>query len=142
MKKKTLILIVLLFAMTLTFCQNSSSLVGTYLKQDGKSKIEFYQTGNTYSGKVVWLKEPNNASGQPLKDVNNPDKSLKNRTIINCTVIKNLQYDGEGSYIKGEAYRPEEGDNIKLKIQIKSNGTILVTGTKYGFSRSEIWTKV
>jgi len=133
----------LLFAFSgfFIFGQNADAIVGTYLKADGKSKIEFYKSGNTYSGKIVWLKEPNDEKGNPKKDVNNSDKSLRERPLMGLVNITGLKYDGEGKYIDGRAYRPVEGDEVKFKVTVKEDGTISATGSKYGFSRTETWKK-
>jgi uncharacterized protein (DUF2147 family) len=127
------------------FClsaQNADALVGTYLKADGKSKIEFFKSGSTYSGKVVWLKEPNDDKGAPKKDIKNPDKSLRARAIMGLVTITGLKYDGEGKYVEGTAYRPTDGDEVKFKVKVNGDGNISVTGTKaLIFSKTETWKK-
>jgi len=131
----------LLFCGSFIFAQKADDLVGTYLKADGKSKVEFYKSGTTYSGKVVWLKEPNDEKGNPKKDPKNPDKSLRERPLLGMVTITGLKYDGEGKYIEGKAYRPAEGDEVKFSVKVKGDGTIDVKGTKYGFSKTETWKK-
>ena len=123
------------------FGQNADAIVGTYLKADGKSKIEFYKSGSAYSGKIVWLKEPNDEKGNPKKDVKNSDKSLRERPLMGLVNITGLKYDGEGKYIDGKAYRPVEGDEVKFKVAVKEDGDIAATGSKYGFSKTEVWKK-
>jgi len=139
--KKIFYTLLFVFCGFFLFGQNADALVGTYLKADGKSKVEFSKSGETYSGKVVWLKEPNDDKGNPKKDVKNPDKSLRERPLMGLVTITGLKYDGNGKYVDGKAYRPAEGDEVKFKIQINGDGTINVTGSKYGFSKTEIWKK-
>jgi uncharacterized protein (DUF2147 family) len=138
----------LLYTLLFAFCglflygQNADALVGTYLKADGKSKIEFFKSGNTYSGKIVWLKEPNDDKGNPRKDIKNPDKSLRERPLMGLATITGLKYDGDGKYIEGTAYRPTDGDEVKFKVKVNGDGTISVTGTKaLVFSKTETWKK-
>jgi len=121
--------------------QSADAIVGTYLKADGKSKVEFFKSGSTYSGKVVWLKEPNDDKGNPKKDPKNPDKSLRERPLMGMITITGLKYDGEGKYVDGKAYRPADGDEVKFKVKVNDDGTITVTGSKYGFSKTETWKK-
>jgi uncharacterized protein (DUF2147 family) len=122
------------------FGQSADALVGTYLKADGKSKIEFFKSGSTYSGKVVWLKEPNDVNGNPKKDPKNPDKSLRERPLMGMVTITGLTYDGDGKYVGGTAYRPVDGDEVKFKVKVNDDGSINVTGTKaLIFSRTETW---
>ena len=122
--------------------QSTDAILGTYLKADGKSKIEFFKSGETYSGKIVWLKEPNDAQGNPKKDVKNPDKSLREKPLLGLVNITGLKYEGEGRYVDGKAYRPVEGDEVKFKIKVNGDGTITATGSKYGFSKTETWKKL
>jgi len=121
--------------------QAADAIVGTYLKADGKSKVEFFKSGSTYSGKVVWLKEPNDEKGNPKKDPKNPEKSLRERPLMGMITITGLKYDGEGKYVDGKAYRPADGDEVKFKVKVNDDGTITVTGSKYGFSKTETWKK-
>jgi uncharacterized protein (DUF2147 family) len=133
----------LLFAFSglFMYAQTADALVGTYLKADGKSKVEFFKSGETYSGKVVWLKEPNDDKGNPKKDPKNPDKSLRERPLMGMITITGLKYDGEGKYVEGKAYRPAEGDEVKFRVKVNGDGTVSVTGSKYGFSKTETWKK-
>ncbi|MCL2246420.1 MAG: DUF2147 domain-containing protein [Lentimicrobiaceae bacterium] len=139
--KKVFSSLLFIFCSFLVFGQSEDAIVGTYLKADGKSKVEFYKSGSTYSGKIVWLQQPNDKNGQPKKDVENSDKSLRERPLMGLITISGLKYAGAGSYIEGKAYRPAEGDEIKLKIKLNGDGTINVTGSKYGFSKTEVWKK-
>jgi len=139
--KKIFYILLFIFCGFFVYAQTADALVGTYLKADGKSKIEFFKSGDTYCGKIVWLQNPNDEKGVPKKDVKNPDKSLREKPLIGLVNITGLKYDGEGKYIDGRVYRPAEGDELKFKIKVNGDGTISVTGTKYGFSKTEIWKK-
>ena len=139
--KKTIYTLLFIFSGFFLFGQSADAIVGTYLKADGKSKVEFFKVGETYSGKVVWLKEPNDDKGTPKKDPKNPDKSLRERPLMGMVTITGLKYEGEGKYGEGKAYRPAEGDEVKFKVKLNGDGTINVTGSKYGFSKTETWKK-
>jgi uncharacterized protein (DUF2147 family) len=139
--KKFIYTILLMLIGLFAYAQNADALVGTYLKADGMSKVEFYKSGDTYCGKVVWLKEPNDKEGKPKKDPKNPDKSLRERPLMGMVTITGLRYEGEGKYGEGKAYRPAEGDEVKFKVKVVGDGTISVTGSKYGFSKTETWKK-
>ena len=139
--KKVFYTLLFVFCGFFVYGQNADAIVGTYLKADGKSKVEFYKSGSTYSGKVVWLKEPNDEKGNPKKDIKNPDKSLRERPLLGLVTITGLKYETEDKYVDGKAYRPAEGDEVKFKVKINGDGTINVTGSKYGFSKTETWKK-
>ena len=139
--KKFFYTLLFVFCGCFVYGQSSDAILGTYLKADGKSKIEFFKSGDTYSGKIVWLKESKDEKGNPKKDVKNPEKSLRERPLLGLVNITGLKYDGEGKYVDGKAYRPVEGDEVKFKIKVNGDGTISVTGSKYGFSKTETWKK-
>ena len=139
--KKVFYTLLLIVSGFFVYGQSADAIIGTYLKADGKSKIEFFKSGETYSGKIVWVKEPNDEKGNPKKDPKNPDKSLRERPLMGMVTITGLKYDGDGKYVDGRAYRPAEGDEVKFKISMNGDGTISVTGSKYGFSKTETWKK-
>ena len=73
--------------------QESNMICGTWLEEKKQSHIEIYQTDkNTYEGKIVWLAEPLNELGAIKLDKENPNKSLRHRTIQNLIIIENLQF--------------------------------------------------
>ena len=123
------------------FAQNANALVGTYVNPNGKSHSEFFKSGDTYSAKIVWLSEPNDENGNPRKDVNNPDKSLRGRPVMGLVTITGLKFDGKDTYTDGKAYRVAEGDEVKMKIKVNGDGTLSVTGSKGIFSKTQIWKK-
>jgi uncharacterized protein (DUF2147 family) len=139
--KKIFYTLLFVFSGIFIYGQSADALIGVYLKADGKSKVEFYKSGETYSGKVIWLKEPNDETGKPKKDVKNPDKSLRERPLLGLVSITGLKYEGNGKYVDGKAYRPAEGDEVRFKIQVNNDGTISVTGSKAIFSKTEVWKK-
>jgi uncharacterized protein (DUF2147 family) len=139
--KRIFYILLFIFCSFFVYGQSADAILGTYLKADGKSKVEFFKSGDTYSGKVVWLKEANDDKGVPKKDVKNPDKSLRERPLMGLVTITGLKYEGNGKYMEGKAYRPVEGDEVKFKVQVNNEGTISVTGSKYGFSKTETWRK-
>jgi uncharacterized protein (DUF2147 family) len=57
------------------------AITGTWFTEEGDSKVEIGRSGSTFSGKVVWLKEPER-SGQPVSDANNTNAALRNRPIM------------------------------------------------------------
>ena len=51
-----------------------NDIIGTYLSQYKDSKVRvFLAMNDKYSGKVDWLKEPNDKYGNPKRDIHNPN---------------------------------------------------------------------
>jgi len=139
--KKIIYTLLFVFSGFFVFGQSENAIIGTYSNPNGKSKMEYFKSGNTYSAKIVWLKEPNDDKGNPRTDVNNPDKSLRDRPLMGLVTITGLKYDGNGNYIDGKAYRVDEGDEVKLKVKVNEDGSINVTGSKSIFSKTLTWKK-
>ena len=86
-QKINFILLFLLFFTLNTFSFAEKTFVGYWKIPSGKSIIHIVKDGNSYSGYVVWLKEPtypkgDKQAGQPKKDRFNPDASLQGRNVL------------------------------------------------------------
>nr|WP_321406686.1 hypothetical protein [uncultured Carboxylicivirga sp.] len=60
-------LMLLLIAVTITslsYAQNSDKIIGTWLTQDGDSKVTITKNSDgTFEGSIIWLKEPKRENG-------------------------------------------------------------------------------
>ena len=107
------------------------AIVGVYLMKTpdtgDESKVQIYRAKNgTYSGKVVWVKNPNNPDGTPRRDTKNPDPKLRDRTAQNLLVMKNLRYDADDNeWVDGDLYNPNEGKWFKIKTKGLSSANTL-----------------
>ena len=120
----------------------ADALVGTWVTNDGKARIQIYKTGTTYAGKVVWLQVPMH-HGKPKVDANNPNAQLRHRPILGLEILKGFSYDGDNVWDDGEVYDPEGGKTYSCKIIMVSSKTIKVRGY-IGISligRTAVWTR-
>lgn len=111
MKKIILLAGILLSMVAASFAQASTEgdLVGVWLTEDKDLKVEFFKTGNTYSGKLLWAKSMFEADGKtPKKDDKNPDEKLRSRSRQGIVNITGLTYAG-GEYENGKLYNPQNG---------------------------------
>lgn len=116
--KNILVLFILLLS-SIAIAQNKwDDIIDTWLT-NGKepAKIEITKLNGKYFGKIIWLKYPTDDRGVK-RDVNNPNKSLRNQKIIGLTIVKDFTFDGSNKWTDGEIYDPESGKiyscNIKL----------------------------
>jgi uncharacterized protein (DUF2147 family) len=123
---------------------NPDKIAGTYLSPDGKSKMEFYKSGNFYFSKIVWLKEPNNPkTNKPEIDIENPDPAKKNQPILGLVISKNLKYDGKNSWENGTIYDPNTGKTWDVDAILEGSKLKLKGYWKFSFiGKTEIWTKL
>lgn len=114
---------VLLLLATVSFAQQvpADKIIGVWesVDSDTKLKFEFFQSGNSYFGKLLFASSMVEADGKTIKkDFNNPDKSLQSRSRYGITNITNLTFE-DGEYTGGKLYNPESGTTYSLKVKLK-----------------------
>ncbi len=124
MKKLSLFVVSLLLS-TLSFAQDITQ--GTWYNQEKSGKIQFFKQGDKYFGKIVWLKEPNEA-GKPRTDKQNPDEKLRSRPLIGLVNLKNFKQTDKDSWEDGEVYDPKNGKTYSCKMTLTSPTTLDVRG--------------
>ena len=144
MIKKLIALSFSIILCTHMFAQKISAdaIVGTWLTGSGKGKVQIYKEGNTYSGKIVWLKEPTYEDGKPKVDKHNPDVTKQTTPILGLYMLKGFVFDGE-KWTDGTIYDPEKGKIYSCKISWR-DGKLDVHGF-IGISligRTDTWFKV
>lgn len=120
--------------------------VGVWINHTGKGAVEIRPCGNSGAsanrlcGFIVWLKEPNKKSGEPLTDGYNPDAGKRRRTICGLPVLGSLQRVS-GGWDNGWVYDPEQGSQFDAAIQLASRDRLVLTGYKgvKFFSKSFTW---
>ncbi len=127
-----------LFSLTLV-AQNPSDIMGIWLTQEEEAKIEIYQNtdGETYFGKIIWLKEPNGEDGNPKKDENG-------KLVLNMINLKNFVFD-DGEWIDGTIYDPKSGSTYYCTITLESADKLKVRGSvdPMGWiGKTNYWTRV
>lgn len=122
---------------------NPDDIVGIWLNANGQGQIQIYKEGDTYFGKLYWLKEPNGPKGNPKLDINNPDPQQRNKPLLGSLILRNFKYDS-GEWNGGRIYDPQNGKDYKCYMKLKDPKTLSLRGY-IGFSllgRTEVWTRV
>lgn len=143
MKKPILSFSLLLFFLSFSaIAQSADDVLGLWLTDDGKARIEIYKESGKYSGKIVWLKEPNNSDGSPKLDEENPDAELQKKPIIGLNLVKGFTFNDD-QWEGGEIYDPENGKTYSCRIRLKS-GKLEVRGYIGApmFGRTVVWTRI
>ncbi len=112
------------------FTAVAEGLKGKWLTEEGKGHVVFESCGSKLCGKIVWLKEPDDAAGKPLADALNEDQSLRGRPIIGLNLTE-LDSDGNGGW-KGTIYNPEDGKSYTAKAAIQKDGSLRIEGCVLG----------
>jgi uncharacterized protein (DUF2147 family) len=117
--KKIIILLssILLIASSVKSQSLDQKVIGKWLTSDKESILNFQNVGNSLCATLFWFKGSTDKDGKPLLDIKNPDKKLKQRSLIGIVLIYNLKEE-EGK-LKGNYYDVESGETYPCKIVIK-----------------------
>jgi uncharacterized protein (DUF2147 family) len=130
-----------LFAMTTSvFAQ---SLAGTWLTQDGSSRVQFRSCAQNQCGYIVWLREPvDPATGKARQDRFNSDDSLKGRPLLGLLMITNIAGTTAGAW-EGTLYNPRDGNSYKGQLTDLGGGRLQLKGCALLglICKTEVWTR-
>lgn len=142
--QKIICFVLALFCAALAFAQKDN-IERTWFNAEKTSKIQVYKgTDGKFHGKIVWLQQPDDASGKPRTDSKNSDESLRSRPLLNTVILKNFSKSSEtaGVYEGGTVYDPNSGKTYCGKLTLNGR-EIKLKGFICGFSllgRSSTWT--
>lgn len=134
--KNLFLSLVLLFISSLTYAQD---ITGKWLTEDSEAVVETYLSGDKLNGKIVWLKNADDANGKPLIDHENPDKSKRTRTLIGLLMLMDFKQN-DGKWEGGKIYDPSEGKTYKCSIWLEK-GKLKVRGYVGMFYQTQTWTR-
>ncbi len=141
MKRTFLALVILLLTITTYAQTKGDQLKGIWINEKKTSRIEFYIASTGYAAKIVWLAEPNDKSGKPKRDVENPNAALRKNTLVGTVIIYNLKFNGKDAYNSGKLYVPRRGMTVDCSIKLLSPTKIEITGKKGLFNDTKTWTR-
>lgn len=141
----TMLMIGVAFAET-----KAEDVVGTWYTENGGSKVEIVKEGDTYNGKLTWLKEPNYGkdhaeAGKPKRDSENPDPAKQNDPIVGLKLLNGFKWDGAGAWSGGTIYNPEDGKVYKCVLTMPvDNNTLDVRGYVGipAFGKTQTWKRM
>jgi uncharacterized protein (DUF2147 family) len=122
----------------------ADGLVGTWLTEDGGSKVQVVagraaDGSSVYSGKVVWLKEPQR-DGKPLLDAHNADAALRDRPIMGLQILSGFK-PLPGGWGGGSVYSPRAGKSFPAELALLADGRLQLKVKAGLLSRTDYWTR-
>jgi uncharacterized protein (DUF2147 family) len=124
MKKLIFVVACALFLMTgFASAEEADAVLGQWYTDAEKKDVvvEIYKDNDLYSGKVVWLKNPNEDDGTPKVDDENPDEARRNDPIRGMNLVKGFTYKGKNKWAGGTIYDPNNGKTYKCKMSLKGD---------------------
>jgi uncharacterized protein (DUF2147 family) len=133
------------FPAALVLAASPDSIVGTWLTEDGASRVEVSVERGTdgsgfYSGKVVWLKEAGIA-GKPVLDANNSDATLRGRPIMGIEILSGFRNTAEGVWTGGTVYSPRRGRTYPAELALTPEGRLDIRVKSGLLTTHQIWTR-
>lgn len=127
-----------------SFAQTNSAdaIVGFWKTGDGKAIVEIFKQAEKYSGKIVWLAEPNDPeTNKPKVDKKNEDEKLRTRPILGMVNLRDFKFIKTKLWEDGKIYDPKSGEDYSCTIKLVNENTIEVRGY-VGislFGRTDTW---
>jgi uncharacterized protein (DUF2147 family) len=151
MNKIVLMMTLSLVTAVSAMASDKDAILGVWNNEEKDGKIEIYQCGDRYCGKVVWAKEPNypegskeGTPGTPRLDHNNPDPALRKTPIIGLVIMRDFTFAGDETWSGGMVYDPKNGKTYRGKVTLASPRELKLRGF-VGiplFGRTTTWTRV
>ena len=117
--------------------QAAAPVTGRWVTESKDGVVEIYECGTTICGKLAkFLVPPPNGVGQ--KDINNPNKSLRGRTLLGMDILTGFK--AAGNEWKGQIYDPKSGRTYRSIIYKGISGNLVVKGCIGPLCRSQSWT--
>ncbi len=104
--------------------------VGVWIDHTGRGAIEIQPCGPGLCGRIVWMQQPLDKRGQPLRDKLNENRRLRERPICGLQVIGDLKPMRDGSWDRGWIYDPEQGESFDVEVRLRAPDLLQVTGYK------------
>ena len=117
MKKIIFSIMLMMMPVAAAFAQD---VIGKWKLEDGTAIVEVYKSGDSFNGKIVWLKNPTEADGTPAKDDNNPDKNLRSREVLGLNMLSDLKKNGS-EYTGGKIYDPGNGKTYNCSMKVEGD---------------------
>jgi uncharacterized protein (DUF2147 family) len=141
---RTGFVLALAFGATSAVC--STGVTGTWLVENEEARVEIAPCGEKLCGTIVWMRYPQTEDGVVKRDIHNPDRSLRERTVVGLRILTGLpgNPDDEGVYRGGSIYDPKTGRTYRCWMSQESDDVLRIRGF-FGISllgRTTRWTRV
>jgi uncharacterized protein (DUF2147 family) len=118
---------------------------GVWLTAEGDAQVRIApcaDQADQLCGTIVWLKDPVDERGQPVRDVHNPKPELRSREILGLKLIHGLRRKGAGHWTGGQVYDSDNGKSYRAGIRVTGQGALRIEGCLLLFCSGETWRRV
>ncbi|MFK7841113.1 MAG: DUF2147 domain-containing protein [Sphingorhabdus sp.] len=116
----------------------ADSIHGNWMTQERDAVIKISKCGATVCGRIYkYLVPPPDGAGQ--KDVNNPNKKLRSRTLLGMAILTGFKPDGK--IWRGKIYDPKNGKTYRSEVRLKSQNRLEMKGCVAFFCQAQNWAR-
>lgn len=120
----------------------ADGVTGLWLTAEGESQIEIFTCDTALCGRIAYLSEPFDDSGNPKVDENNPDPALRTRPVLGLTIMTGLVAADRRNRWQGVIYSPRHGENYDVTLTLKGDRLEVEGCLFYILCDSQFWTRV
>jgi uncharacterized protein (DUF2147 family) len=117
---------------------------GTWLTEDNRARIRVERCGpklEQICGYIVWMKEPLDARGHVLVDLQNPDPAKRSRQVLGHQLIMGLEQNPDGRF-HGRIYNAENGKSYDIALWREATDVLKVKGCMLSIlCATQTWTQ-
>ena len=140
------IILTWLFAISsvFAFAQTNADVVGEWYNTEEDVMITLFEDGQTVSGKITWMKFPNDENGNPKTDSLNPDEKLRTRARMGMGIMSGFSHIAGKVWDNGSLYDFKKGKTYSGMMTLKDANTLNLRGyTVFSFigRSSSTWTR-
>ncbi|MFL4977427.1 MAG: DUF2147 domain-containing protein [Xanthobacteraceae bacterium] len=117
--------------------------IGTWLTENGRSRVKVADCGGALCGTIVWLKEPNDPeTGKPKTDKNNADAGKRSRPLIGVPIVISMKPNGSNKW-SGQVYNAEDGKTYSGNLTEQGPNAVRLEGCALGglVCKGQNWTR-
>ena len=142
MKKLIILLCLSIYAIS-GIAQEADKILGVWWNEEKTSKIEIEKKDGKYIGTIVYMIPEKYENGEPPKDDENPNESLRDRSIVGLQILEGFEYDTKDQeWQDGEIYDPNSGNSYDCYAWLESDDLLKLKGYVAGIrwlGRSSEW---
>ena len=120
----------------------ASELLGEWATQGNAAHVRIERcesSTRTLCGVITWLWEPVDAKGEAIRDAMNPDPSLRARSLIGASLLKNFRSEANGELSEGQIYNPENGRTYRASMRMRGEDILEVKGCFLFVCETQVW---
>jgi uncharacterized protein (DUF2147 family) len=129
MRHALLVAIFVFSQILLASASDGERITGIWWNATKDAKIKVEKEGDTFSAKIVFLRDEKDSNARIQRDKNNPNHNLTTRTILNLQIISGLiYYSAKNNWINGLIYDPKSGKTFSCTVWLEDNDNLKIKG--------------